>query len=379
MLITLLLTMSFATADLMHCPASLSSIAVDGTEPWPLLKVGRVFRGTDPLTRSDSATARTTAPGALSGSGDANPTILAVCPWLAFLMPCPAYESSWNTLIVQPEEPSGDDLLPRPSPAVNDSQQPAANRESGAEGAGGEAAHQDSEAVALLRKLEKGGDDLRAFTADIFFEEADALLGDVIRRSGEVIFQADPAEAVRSFAIAFDEVIANNRKREQQKRYVVSGRWLVEIDPEQKLFIKREIVPQGREFDPFKLGEGPVPLPVGQSADEVLHRFEASLAELPETGPLSKLRGKVEVDGLELIPKPGRDVAEEFERIELFYDRATLLPVGVNVIEVNGDRKTARLDNVRRNPQLTEQELEKLDITEPDPREWRIDIQPLDR
>jgi hypothetical protein len=231
-------------------------------------------------------------------------------------------------------------------------------------------------AVKLLDEIEHAADDLHSFTASIFYEVEDALIGETQIRKGDVIYRLEPEIGGRSFAILFDEFIQNRRKREQRSHYIFSDRWLVEIDHDQKLFIKREIAAPGEQFDPFKLGEGPIPLPVGQPADEVLKRFDVSLIDLPDEGPLRKLEADT-VDGLRLVPKPDTPLAEDFTRIDLFYDRRTRLPVGVNVIESNGDRKTARLGEIARNPKLSEAQRAKLSIEPPDPKQWKIDIRPL--
>lgn len=244
---------------------------------------------------------------------------------------------------------------------------------------GDQAAGRDDPVITLLDTLERSADDLRTFTASIHYEVEDALLGEKVIRKGELVYRVEPEDREKSFAILFESKIANGRKRDQPKHYIFSGGWFVEVDHQEKLFIKRQVVAEGEEYDPLKLGEGPFPLPIGQPREEVLARFDVSLIELPETGPLAKLKGKKAVDGLRLIPKPGSAAAEDYTRIELFYDRETHLPVGIDLIEVNGDRKTARLEDLQRNPPLDEAALAKLSITEPDPTEWRIDIRELER
>jgi hypothetical protein len=244
---------------------------------------------------------------------------------------------------------------------------------------GDQAAASDDPVIVLLDTLERSADDLRTFTASIHYEVEDALLGEKVIRKGELIYRVEPGGGKKSFAILFESKIANGRKRDQLKHYVFSDGWFVEVDHEEKLFIKRQVVAEGGEYDPLKLGEGPFPVPIGQPRADVLARFEVSLIELPDAGPLAKLKGKTAVDGLRLIPRPDSAVAKDFARIELFYDRDTRLPVGIDLIEVNGDRKTARLEEVRRNPPLDEAALAKLSIIEPDPTEWRIDIRELER
>lgn len=228
----------------------------------------------------------------------------------------------------------------------------------------------------LLERLEEAAGDLHTFTAEIIYENWDDFLERREIRQGEIIYQIDPDTDAKNFAILFESLTINQRRQTRLRHYVFRDRWLAEIDHEAKQFIKRELVPPGRQLDPLKLGEGPVPLPIGQPKEEVLKRFEVSLIDPPgEEIPL--LRGLKNVDGLRLVPREGTPEAKEYQRIELYYDRTTNLPVGINVIEINDDRKTVRLGNLQRNPELTDTQTAKLSIDEPDPRDWSIDIRPL--
>jgi hypothetical protein len=294
------------------------------------------------------------------------------------LMRCPAPLPSDEVEGTEPwqAQAAGAAFLPPGGQCEQTAEPPAAQPDEAGEGEPGPA---DDPVVALLDTLEHSAADLRSFTASIHYEVEDALLGEKVIRQGELVYRVEPASGEKSFAILFQSRIANGRKRDQLKHYVFSGGWFVEVDHDEKLFIKRQVVAEGEEYDPLKLGEGPFPLPIGQPRDDVLARFEASLIELPETGPLARLKGRIEVDGLRLIPKPGVPAAEDFVRIDLFYDRATHLPAGINLVEVNGDRKTARLGDLQRNPPLDEAALAKLSVAEPDPAEWRIDIRRLER
>ncbi|MHC4446663.1 MAG: LolA family protein [Planctomycetota bacterium] len=221
----------------------------------------------------------------------------------------------------------------------------------------------------LLLLLERSADDLRDFKAQLTYYKWDELLQQKQIRTGELIYQVRP-DGSKRFAILFDRLYVGSRARDHRKHYIFDGSWLVEVDHENKQFIKRQIVPPGRRFDPLKLGEGPFPLPIGQPRDEVLKLFEAGLAEVPADEPLSKLSG---VYGLVLTPKPGTPEAKDLARAELFYDREMLLPRGINVVETNDDTKTVLLRDLKRNAGVDES---LLDTSEPDPKEWQIDIRP---
>jgi hypothetical protein len=229
----------------------------------------------------------------------------------------------------------------------------------------------DAELDALLTRLEAGAKDLTSFAAKITYEKEEALLARTETRTGEIIYRIDGEK--KAFAVLFDKRIIGSRLETRLYHYVFDGRWLAEIDHENKQFIKREIVPPGKVLDPLKLGEGPFPLPIGQAKADVLARFDVTRLEVPKEGLLKSLQN---VDGLLLTPKPNVPEARDYQRVEIFYDRATSLPVGINAVETNDDRKTVRLTDLQRNPAMDKAMLKKLDIAEPDARTWRIDIRP---
>lgn len=228
---------------------------------------------------------------------------------------------------------------------------------------------------ALLDHVQNSADDLTSFTGKIIYEKEDAVLGRKEIRTGEIIYRLEPKadkKKRQSFAVVFDSLIVNNVKRKYEKHYIFSDRWLAEVDHENKQFIKRELVRPGDELDPLKLGEGPFPLPIGQQKAEVLARFDVTPLEVPKDGRLKDLQN---VHGLLLTPKAGTPEAKEFTQVELFYDQATNLPIGINAIEKNGDRKTVRLSDVQRNVMLDEAQLKKLSVETPDPGAgWDVDV-----
>ncbi len=246
----------------------------------------------------------------------------------------------------------------------------------------GAADETDPAVIALLDALEESHASLTGFTAKVRYDK-ESLVGRETRL-GEVVFIADvhagstdtraSEHTSRRFAILFDTHIDGRHKRERLKHYIFDGRWLAEINHDDKQFIKREIVPPGEEVDPLKLGEGPFPMPIGQSRADVLTRFTARPASLPDSGPLAKLDPST-LDGLELTPRPGTPEAEDFTHVMIFYDRETRLPVGVITREPNGDGRVVRLTNVERNPEIDETMRRKVAIETPPADSWHIDIQ----
>ncbi len=230
-----------------------------------------------------------------------------------------------------------------------------------------------SDAVALLDRLETAAEGLRDFRADITYSLWDSILERREIRGGEIVYDVSPDDGSRRFAILVTSVSVGNRRDNQNKRYVFDGSWFVEIDYDNRMFIKRQIVAPGERFDPLKLGEGPFPLPVGQRREDVLARFEASLLEGTQHEVLARFLAGKPIEGLKLVPRPSTPQAKEIAEVEIFYDAATLLPVGILLTETNGDRKTVMLRHLKRNQGIDES---KLSIGEPDPAKWQIDVRP---
>ena len=230
----------------------------------------------------------------------------------------------------------------------------------------------------LLTKLETAASELRDFTAKVRYDKWDPVTSRWEIRAGQLIYQVKPDKTKR-FAMLFDTLITGTTRSDRQTHYIYDAGWLAEVDHERKQFIKRQIVAPGKEFDPFRLGEGPFPLPVGQQRDEVLKHFDVTIIDAPED---KQLEGLENVRGLRLIPRPGTREAKHFERVDVFYDNVTLLPVGISLIETDPApddkfdarvQKIVRLRDVKRNEGVDEA---KLNIEEPDAREWLINIEP---
>ena len=228
-------------------------------------------------------------------------------------------------------------------------------------------------AVALLDRLETAGNDLRDFSADITYYLWDAMLERREISSGEILYEVRPDDGSRRFAILVTSVIVGNHKNNQNKRYIFDGSWFVEIDDDNRMFTKRQIVAPGERFDPLKLGEGPFPMPLGQRRQDVLARFEASLLQGTRHEVLARFLAGKQIEGLKLVPRPSTPQARDIAEVEIFYDAATLLPLGIVLTETNGNRKTVMLRHLKRNQGIDES---KLSIEEPDPKDWQIDVRP---
>ncbi len=219
---------------------------------------------------------------------------------------------------------------------------------------------------AALVAIEEAGRSLAGMTADVVYVRVDPVLERKETRSGRVIHRRGESPAV---AILFDTLVVGRRREDRSKHWIFSGPWIVEIDPGRMQFIKRAIGPADATFDPFDLAHGPVPLPIGQSRDEVLRRFVVTAVDVPEAGLLSTLDSDA-VQGLHLVPR-GED---QWKQLDIYFERSTWLPVGVDALEEDGTRRMARLDALRAGS-LSAEDAAHLSIDAPSDPGWSISIE----
>jgi hypothetical protein len=237
----------------------------------------------------------------------------------------------------------------------------------------------------LLWALERSGANLRSFSADIAFDRYLALEDEKERRKGRLALQGEGAG--RRLGCRFREFIDGaGAKRESQDHWIYADGWLAEADWEHKSFTKRRVVAPGESWDPLKLGEGPFPLPFGQAEEEVRARFAIERAALPETPLIRFALGDTKVCGLRLTPKPTTALAKDASWVDVFYSAEAkplaesnqlgfqLIPRVVVLAKPSGDQSTIVLTNPVMNAPLEPADQTLLQMPNPDPKEWSIDV-----
>ncbi|MGA0286455.1 MAG: LolA family protein [Phycisphaerales bacterium] len=241
---------------------------------------------------------------------------------------------------------------------------------------GVESRHEMFDAEALLDRLERAGAQMRRFEAALTLIRFDALLEESETRLGSVLLVRDDADATR-VAVVFDEFIDGaGHGEERRQHWVYADGWLDEIDHHQKRYIRRQLVMPGEDFDPLRIGEGPVPLPIAQRKADVLANFDVVEPPPPTPPMLDRLENFV---ALRLLPRPGTALAEDTAHIDLFYDKESLAPLGIRVLDRNGDRDTVMLRRPKVNAEFGETQQTLLLLEAPDPAEFEYDVRPLRR
>lgn len=232
-----------------------------------------------------------------------------------------------------------------------------------------------ADADALLAAVERVASTIRDFRASLTLETSDDVTGDTERRVGQLVFvQEEGKPETRRFAVVFEKFIdGSGRMDERPVRYLYADGWLTEADFTQRTLVRRQLARAGEAYDPLKPGEGPVPLPIGQRREDVLRRFDASLAKAPQAAVLRKAPRPMV--GVRLVPKAGmadRDLREA----TVWYDRETLAPVGVEALRTSG-RTVVVLRGATLNGGLDDAQRGLLGLAAGTTEGWRIDERPL--
>jgi len=247
-----------------------------------------------------------------------------------------------------------------------------------------------ADAPALLDALEQADQGLKTLTADIRYDKVDGVTDDRQIRRGKVFFEDDRTKEARArrFSVRFTSLQMGDRRDDDEQLFVFDGRWLLEVTPRHKQIIKREVAEAGSGTDPLRIGEGPLPLPIGQRKADILQRFDATL--LPDA---DGVEGQDEQDTaqlrtfvtgsyqLRLVPKAGTPEAEKFEEIRLWYkmgdasegDKRLLPRMARTVAPKSGNVTVVRLANVKLNTPIDPKDFA---ATQPG-ADWDIVVEPM--
>jgi len=194
----------------------------------------------------------------------------------------------------------------------------------------------DSEELdVVLTRFEKAGDDLHdlkcevQYTVTQLIKENDDDPDEVQTYIGNIKFVKSEQETVS--LINFKKWTDGMTWTKKEIWYLFDGRILLIADEVPKTRSKRELVKPGEKIDPFKLGEGPFPLPFGQKKADLLAEFEVTLLPAQPDDP-------ADTDHLLFKPQPQTSLAPRYQKIELFVCRdlkATALGLPVKIVAVD--------------------------------------------
>ena len=251
----------------------------------------------------------------------------------------------------------------------------------------------DREIRRLLEAIDVQTLALRDFASRVRMDTYDDLADETEKRFGRVYMVMPPlaAEATpnadppaegeveaqvrkhRRAAIVFERSIEpSGRARERLEHFVLDDGVLSDYDHEAKRLVRRRVVEPGDRRDPLRLGDGPVPIPIGQRSADIIRHFDVTLAPAVPDRIAKSADG---VTGLHLVPKPGTEMAEnrKIASIDLWLVGEDHLPFAVELRERDGDRTTVRFFDPVLNAGIDATARRWLEAPEVDPKVWRIE------
>jgi len=176
----------------------------------------------------------------------------------------------------------------------------------------------DPKVDAILERLETKGRTVADLICNVTYEDYNVIDESRRKKTGQIIFKRQPPSF--AFLIRFDKMNFDGVIKTSKEWYGFDGTWFTEARASTRQVIKRQVVREGEQIDPFSLSKGPFRLPFGQEKDEILRNFDVSLAAPAQGDPPN-------TDHLVCVPKPAGAMGDEYQKLEFWIDRKAELPV----------------------------------------------------
>ncbi len=153
---------------------------------------------------------------------------------------------------------------------------------------------------------------------------------DALTKHGEIWYQR--VQPVPRFLIHFQRKVVSKRQHKLDERHMFDGRWYIEMNSETRSFVRREVRREGDTSDPYRIGEGPFPVPFGQKKADILREFDVALVPPAERDPEN-------TDHLRLTPRPGSPSADSYKVVDVWIaqeGRHAGLPIQVETAKLDG-------------------------------------------
>ncbi|HZL35323.1 MAG TPA: hypothetical protein VFC78_08435 [Tepidisphaeraceae bacterium] len=197
-----------------------------------------------------------------------------------------------------------------------------------------------------LDALDQRGKQLVDFTASVSITTGNPDIGNPGTDLGHVWFQKIGKDDGR-IRVTFDTHKEGRVSRELKLDYLLEKDWLIDRNYLKKAENRKQVLKPGEKVNLLKLGEGPFPLPIGQSKKDVHKLFEVKIIA-PDKQNKAEPADSIH---LQLAPKPDTQFAKRFETIDVWVSRADHFPVRIATLSADeADERITTLTNVIINP-----------------------------
>ncbi len=195
----------------------------------------------------------------------------------------------------------------------------------------------------ILKGLEAAGEKHKTIRADIDYHVVNRELGDSETRTGWVAYSKGDAETATKFRVTFETLkLGSGKKTREQVDYGFDGQWLTVAKHKIKNMTLYQLAAKGQRIEPLRIGKGPFPLPFGQKADDVAKHFEVRTRSPRPNDPKNTMY-------LRLTTRPEFARKMSVQRLDLWIDRATHLPVKIRSRDKNKNDTTVTFEKIRTN------------------------------
>ena len=194
------------------------------------------------------------------------------------------------------------------------------------------------EAVAVLERMEARH--IKSLEADLRWEHwyTVDLPDEREIKEGEIWYGSAPGDELPKFKVSLKKRIIAGRASKLDEEHLFDGYWYVEKTPVSKMVTRREVRRKGDPGNPFRLGEGPFPVPFGQKKADVLRQFEVTLAEPTKDDPTN-------TDHLVCKPRQTSNLADLYAQVDFWIVKSgelSGLPIKLKAEKLD---KTGRVDS----------------------------------
>jgi hypothetical protein len=188
----------------------------------------------------------------------------------------------------------------------------------------------------ILQALEKRGHTLHNFQAHLIVQVHHLRTDERDMNIGHIWYQQ--AEGKTQFDIRFNMLVVDGAiaKRHADHDIVFDGHWLIDRNASARIFRKIEIAPPGHKYNPLRLGQGPIPIPIGQKPATVKKEFHITLLPGKKLPPHTVC--------LHLVPRDKS--AFTFVEVDFWIDTRIWLPVKIIRMDPDGTPTTAILSKI---------------------------------
>ncbi len=184
----------------------------------------------------------------------------------------------------------------------------------------------------ILAMLYRRGKTLQNFSAAVRVTVNHLRSGETDINIGRIWYQRAKTGRTRfdiHFSIlAVDGAIARHHADHD---IIFDGRWLIDRNGSAKIYRKIEIAPPGARFNPLKLGQGPIPIPIGQRPQTVEREFQIVPVKVKHQRPHT----------VAIKLKPRDPKAFTFDSLTFVISTRLQLPVLIRRIDPDGTPTTA--------------------------------------